>query len=212
VLLPRAITLFLFMPIVGWLYNHVDPRLLIAVGIGITYWSFQQLTHLSMQVGFWNLVPILLLMGVGMPCMFVTLSTLSLGAVRREEMTAASSLYTLARRVGGNLGYAIVATLVDRFSTGHRVHLVPHISDLNSVHRDAHAALTTRLFLRGVDPFTAQHKALALVDAEVNRQATMLAYNNISWIFAAMFLATLPLLLLFPRRKARPPADQATAH
>jgi DHA2 family multidrug resistance protein len=212
VLLPRAITLFLVMPVAGWLYNHMDPRLLIAVGIGITYYSFQQLTYLSMQVGFWNLVPILLLMGVGMPCMFVTLSTLSLSSVRREEMTAASSLYTLSRRVGGNLGYAIVATLVDRFTTGHRVHLIPHISDLNNVHRDSQATLANRLFLRGVDPFTAQHKALALVDAEVNRQATMLAYNNISWIFAVMFLATLPLLLLFPRRKARPPADQATAH
>src|SRR5262249_35308828 len=32
VLLPRAITLFLGMPIVGWLYNHVDPRLMIAAG------------------------------------------------------------------------------------------------------------------------------------------------------------------------------------
>ncbi len=212
VLLPRAITLFLVMPVAGWLYNHMDPRLLIAVGIGITYYSFQQLTYLSMQVGFWNLVPILLLMGVGMPCMFVTLSTLSLSSVRREEMTAASSLYTLSRRVGGNLGYAIVATLVDRFTTRHRVHLIPHISDLNNVHRDSQATLANRLFLRGVDPFTAQHKALALVDAEVNRQATMLAYNNISWIFAVMFLATLPLLLLFPRRQARPPADQATAH
>jgi MFS transporter, DHA2 family, multidrug resistance protein len=212
VLLPRAITLFLGMPIVGWLYNHVDPRLMIAAGIGLTYCTYQQLAHLSMHVAYWNLVPILLLMGSGMPCMFVSLSTLAFSTVRREEMTAATGLYTLTRRMGGNVGYALVATLVDRFSTGHRVHLVPHISDLNSVHRDSHAALTAGLFHGGVDPFTAQHRALALVDAEVNRQATMLAYNNISWIFGVMFLATLPLLLLFPRRIAGPPASKATAH
>jgi DHA2 family multidrug resistance protein len=163
-----------------------------------------------MSVGFWNLVPILLLMGAGMPCMFVTLSTLSLSTVRREEMTTATGLYTLFRRMGGNLGYAIVATLVERFSTVHRVHLIPHISDLNSIHQAYQATLTARLVQGGVDPLTAQHKALALVDAEVNRQATMLAYNNISWIFGVMFLATLPLLVLFSRKKTRQPTTQAT--
>ena len=132
VLLPRAITLFLAMPVVGWLYNYVDSRLLIAVGIGLTYLAFHQLAHLSLNVGFWNLVPIMLIMGAGLPCMFVTLSTASLSTVRREDMTAATSLYTLARRVGGNLGYALVATLVERFSVIHQAHLSAHISNLNS--------------------------------------------------------------------------------
>jgi DHA2 family multidrug resistance protein len=109
VLLPRMITLFFMMPVVGWLFNHVEPRLIIAVGVGITYWSFHYLGQLSLNVGFWNLVPIMLLMGVGVPCLFVPLSTVSLSAIRREDMTAATSLYTLARRVGGNIGYALVA-------------------------------------------------------------------------------------------------------
>ncbi len=49
-------------------------------------------------------------------------------------MTAATSLYTLARRVGGNIGYALVATLVDRFSVIHQGHLSDHISPLNSAY------------------------------------------------------------------------------
>ena len=32
-LLPRALTIFAMMPVVGWLYNRFDPRLLIAVGL-----------------------------------------------------------------------------------------------------------------------------------------------------------------------------------
>ena len=59
-------------------------------------------------------MPILLLMGVGLPCMFVPLSTVSLSTVRRAEMTAATGLYTLSRRVGGNIGYALLATLIER--------------------------------------------------------------------------------------------------
>jgi DHA2 family multidrug resistance protein len=201
VLLPRAIMLFLTMPLVGRLYNYVDPRLIIAVGIGLTYLAFHQLSHLSLNVGFWNLVPIMVLMGMGMPCMFVTLSTLSLNTVRREEMTASTSLYTLARRVGGNLGYALVATLIERFTIIHEAHLSAHISRLNSIYPSYQAALVARLAQQGSDPVAAQSKALALADSLVHRQATMLAYNNLAWIFGIMFLCTLPLLYLFPRRK-----------
>ncbi|HEX9869418.1 MAG TPA: DHA2 family efflux MFS transporter permease subunit [Candidatus Tectomicrobia bacterium] len=210
VLMPRMITLFFVMPIVGWLFNYVDPRLLIGIGIAITYWSFQQLAHLSLNVGFWNLVPIMLVMGVAVPCMFVPLSTVSLSTIRREDMTAATSLYTLSRRVGGNIGYALVATLIDRFSVAHRGHLIEHISPLNPAYLSYHANLTDRLVQGGGDPVAAPQKALALVNAEVNRQAAMLAYNDLAWTFGVMFLATLPLLFLLRRRQATPSAAPAT--
>lgn len=201
VLLPRAIMLFLIMPLVGRLYNHVDPRLIIATGIGLTYLAFHQLSQLSLNVAFWNLVPVMLLMGMGMPCMFVTLSTVSLNTVRREDMTASTSLYTLARRVGGNLGYALVATLLERFSIVHEAHLSTHISRLNPAYSSYHAALVARLVQQAGEPVAAQSKALALVDTLVHRQASMLAYNNLAWVFGIMFLCTLPLLYLLPRRK-----------
>jgi DHA2 family multidrug resistance protein len=196
VLLPRAAALFALMPVAGWLVNDVDARLLIAVGIALTCLSFQQLAGLSLHAGFGNLVPIMLLMGAGMPCMFVTLSTVSLRTVRREAMTSAAGLYTLARRVGGNVGYALVATLVERFATAHRVHLVAHVSDYNRVFQAYHGTLADRLARRRGEG-SAERAALALIDAEANRQATMLAYNDIAWLFGLMFLGTLPFVLLF---------------
>jgi DHA2 family multidrug resistance protein len=209
VLLPRMITLFLTMPIIGWLFNHMEPRLIIGVGIGLTYWTFQELAQLSLQVSYWNLVPIMLLMGVAVPCMFVPLSTLSLSGVRREDMTSATSLYTLTRRVGGNIGYALVATLVERLSATHRVHLIKHISPLNPAYLSYQTLVSARLAQAWGDPVAAQHRALALADAEVNRQAAMLAYNDIAWLFGTMFLATLPCLFLLPRRQASEAATRA---
>ncbi|HXH09095.1 MAG TPA: DHA2 family efflux MFS transporter permease subunit [Alphaproteobacteria bacterium] len=210
VLLPRMITLFFVMPIVGWLFNYVDPRLLIGTGILITYWSFQQLAHLSLNVGFWNLVPILLVMGVGVPCLFVPLSTVSLSTIPREDMTAATSLYTLARRVGGNIGYALVATLVERFSAAHRGHLIEHISPLNPTYLSHHGHLIDRLVHGGGDPVTAPHRALSLINSEVNRQAAILAYNDLAWLFGMMFLSTLPFLFLLSRRQAAPAPARAS--
>jgi len=212
VLMPRSLTLFLLMPLAGWLFNYVDPRLLIAVGIGVTYWAFHHLAHLSLNVGFWNLVPIMLLMGAGLPCVFVTLSTVSLRTVRREDMTAATGLYTLARSVGGNLGYALVATLLERFSVVHHVHLSAHISNLNNAYPGYYTALAARLLPQTGDPVAAQNQALAMIDALVHRQAAMLAYNDIARFFGVMFLCTLPLLLLFPRRKSARPSSTSTRH
>ena len=210
VLLPRAITLFLFMPVAGWLIKYVDPRLLIAAGIGLTYLAFHQLAHLSLNVGFWNLVPIMLIMGAGLPCMFVTLSTTSLSTIRREDMTAATSLYTVARRVGGNLGYALVATLVERFSVIHQSHLSAHISSLNSAYSSYYGTLAARLTRQTGDPVAAQGKALAMVDSLVHRQAAILAYNDLAWLFGIMFLATLPLLFFLPRRPRAQAASKSS--
>lgn len=202
VLLPRAIAIFLVLPVAGWLYNYVDSRLLVGLGVGILYWSYQQLAHLSLGVGIGNLVPLLLLLGSGMPFIFVTMTTLSVATIPREDITSASSLYTLARRVGGNIGYALVATIVDRRSQFHRAQLAANLNPMNDPYRQFHASLTTKLIQRGVNAVSAPHKALALINAVLNRQAAMLAYNDVSWIFGAIFLGAIPLLLLVPRRDA----------
>src|SRR5262249_37870071 len=142
----------------------------------------------------------------------VTLSTTSLNTVRREDMTAATGLYTLARRVGGNLGYALVATLIERFSILHQAHLSTHISNLNSAYSSYYATLAARLTRQTGDPVAAQSKALALVDSLVNRQAAILAYNDLAWLFGIMFLATLPLLFFLPRRQSARAASKLSQH
>ena len=136
----------------------------------------------------------------------------TLSTIRREEMTAATSLYTVARRVGGNLGYALVATLVERYSIIHQAHLSTHINNLNSAYSSYYATLAARLLRQTGDPVAAQSKALALVDNLVNRQAAILAYNDLAWLFGIMFLATFPLLVFLPRRRRAQTARTATRH
>jgi DHA2 family multidrug resistance protein len=203
VLFPRAISLFLIMPLAGWLYRYVDARGLVLLGLGFIFWSFYDLAHLTLDVGVWNLVPILLIMGAGMPFMFVTLSTVSLSTVDRSDMTDASSFYTLTRRVGGNIGYALVATIIARRTQFHRVRLVEHVSPLSLAFRHYQSSATTLLAHRGLSLHGAAHSALALINHLVNRQATMLAYNDTSWVMGVMFLASLPLVLWLPGRPPR---------
>jgi DHA2 family multidrug resistance protein len=201
ILAPRAVMLLICMPIVGRLYRHVDARVLVFLGILITCWSYYDLSRLSLTVGFWNLVPTLLIMGIGMPFMFITLTTLSLSTIPRADMTDASSLYTLSRRIGGNIGYALVATLVARGQQIHRVQLVAHVTPYNPNLADFQRQAAALLDHAGLNPAALQHTGLALLNSLVNRQAAMMAYNDVSWTFGLLFLATIPLALLLPSRR-----------
>jgi len=207
-LLPRAVTVFILMPLVGWLFNYVDARLLIATGIALIAWSFHDLAHLSSDVGFWNLTPILVIMGLGMPFQFVALTTISISTIRREEMTNASSLYTLTRRIGGNIGYALLATVVSRRGQFHRSRLVGNLASTNPVFTTAHAQLGNLIANRGVAPAVASVKATALLNAFLNQQSAIMGYNDAAWFVAVILVVTLPLVLLFPGRMPAGPVRQ----
>jgi DHA2 family multidrug resistance protein len=201
ILAPRALMLLVCMPVVGRLYRHFDARVLVVFGVLVTCWSYYDLAHLSLASGFWDLVPTLLIMGIGMPFMFVTLTTLSLSTIQRIDMTHASSLYTLARRIGGNIGYALVATLVARGEQIHRVQLVSHITPYNPNLAEFQRHTATIMAHAGLNPAAIKHAGQAVINVLINRQAAMMAYNDVSWILGLLFVTTIPLALLLPSRR-----------
>ena len=201
ILAPRAMMLMVCMPVVGRLYRHADARLLVVFGILVTCWSYYDLARLSLSVGFWDLVPTLLIMGIGLPFVFVTMTTLSLSTIPRADMTDASGLYTLARRIGGNLGYALAASLVARGEQVHRIQLVSQVTPYNFNWTAFQHQTDALLRQSGLNPAAIKQTGLALMQLLVSRQAAMMAYNDVAWIMGLMFLATLPMALLLPGRK-----------
>ena len=201
VLFPRAISLFLFMPLVGWLYKRLNIKFMVASGLAAIVYSYFMLAHLSLEASFWSLAPMLLVMGIGMPFVFVTLTTVSLSTVPRNEMTEASSLYTLARRVGGNIGYALAVSVVSGRLQFHHARLAENLTPGNPAFLAFRQQMANFLIRSGSDPVTAGQQTTRMLDGLVNRQAQMLAYNDTSLIFGILFLAVMPLLLLIPARK-----------
>ena len=201
VLFPRAFSLFLFMPVVGWLYKRLNIRLMVGFGLAAIVYSYFLLARISLQASFSTLTPLLLIMGIGMPFVFVTLTTVSLSTVPRSLMTEASSLYTLARRIGGNIGYALAASVVANRIQFHHTRLVEHTTSGNPAFLTLKQQMANLLLRSGTDPVTAGLKTNMIIDGLVNRQARMMAYNDTSLIFGLLFLVVMPLLLLIPSRK-----------
>ena len=201
VLMPRAVALMCVLPIVGQLYNYIDPRCLIIFGILIVCESYFQLAHLATTAGQGNIIPILLLMGTGMPFIFVTLSTLSLSSVEKELMTSASGLFNLFQQVGGNIGYAVMATLLERNTQIHHVFLGEHITPFDFNFVNFYHQTAGFLYRQGMAMGAAKDAAMAMVNGLVTQQAEMMAYNDISLFLMFMFSLCIPFVLMIPVQK-----------
>ena len=160
--------------------------------------AYYELSQLSLQVGFWNLVPSLLILGAGMPFLFVTMTSMSLATIPREQMTHGTSIYTLARLVGGNIGYAMVATLVADFTQVHRAALVKNITAFNPAYLSFHSGAAAGLTAYGMNPAAASQTANALINYTLNQQAAIMAYNDTTFVTGVLLIFVIPLVFLFP--------------
>ena len=108
------------------------------------------------------------------------------------------------RQLGGSVGIAISATLVQRFAAIHRADLIANVTQYNDVARERIAGITAALIAKGTAVPLAGSKALAVVDIQVTRQALMLSFEQLFLLFGACFVLSLPLLLLMHKSKSLP--------
>ena len=113
-------------------------------------------------------------------------------------MTQASSLYTLSRRVAGNLAYAIMATIVARRTQFHRARLMESITVLSPPFVLMRGGLVSGMMRHGANIAAAQTSANTVISGMVNSQATMMAYNDVYSTLYIMFLLVIPLVWIIP--------------
>jgi len=199
VLMPRALAMFLIMPIVGRLYNYVSPRILVGTGIILLMYGYWRLAHFNLYVGFWSFAPILILTGMGMGIAMVTLSTVSLSTIPRPQMTGASGLNTLTRREAGNISYALLATVLARRTQFHRAMLVDNVSNLNQGFLQMDQGLSHMLQNYGYNSAAIGGRDLGLINNIINSHATIMAYNDCFYALVPVLLVSMLLLFLLPK-------------
>ena len=212
--LPRTLIMLVVTPIAGRLYNSVDSRLLIGLGVLMMMVGYLNMSGFTLDMGWTHMMTSFLLTGAGMSFMFGPMSAVVMRSVPIRSLTAATSLYTLGRRVGGNVGYAFVASQVQHRTAFHRARLVDHVTPYDTTTNQMLDGLTGRLGAgRGLAPGTAESGALKLLDGTVTRHATMMAYNDVFWLMGMLFILSIPFVLMLSRgsghaAQARKAAEQ----
>jgi MFS transporter, DHA2 family, multidrug resistance protein len=195
-MLPRGLGSFIAMPLVGVLMGKFEPRKLLGLGIIGASLAFYQFAHLNLNVGYWNFFWPLILQGSAMGLIFIPLTTLTNDPIPKEKMGNATSLFNLMRNIGASIGIASVTTILTRHSQVHINNLVQHVTALNPQAQQMIDAMRGAMIAQGSDPATATQKAYATVFGMVQRQATMMSFNDVFFLLTLIFACMFPLIFL----------------
>jgi MFS transporter, DHA2 family, multidrug resistance protein len=201
---PRGIGTMAAMFMVARLINRVDNRLIILFGFSLTAVSMWQMSGFSLQMGMTPVIISGVLQGFGLGCTFVPLNTIALSTLPRHILTQGTAIRSLMRNLGGSIGISIlVATLAENTQVVHS-RLVESLRPDNPLLHGPYLA-----------PFSlVTPSGIAALNAEVTRQAAMVAYVDDFKLMMLIALLALPLLLLLrePRRDPIPaPIGAASA-
>jgi DHA2 family multidrug resistance protein len=198
--MPRGIGTLMSMIVVGRLVEKIDARLLILVGMSLMALSLWQMSGFALNMDKRPIIVSGIIQGLALGFIFVPLNTLAFGTIDAKFRTTAASLLNLARNIGGSIGISVVTVLLARNLQVSHSDLASHITPFSLP--PVNPAIT-----EGAPPVT--DAALALLDAEINRQALMIAYIDDFHLMMIVSLAAIPLLLLLRkgrRKESRQPA------
>jgi DHA2 family multidrug resistance protein len=200
VLSPGAVVLILLMPLVGRLVTRFDPRWLIAFGFGVLALALLHMARtLYPGIDFPTAVWLRIYQSVGLAFLFVPINTVVYVGVSPAKNNAVSGIVNLSRNMGGDIGIALVTTLVARRSQFHQANLTARLDPGNQALSEKLGALTQALQHAGSTSVEAARRAYGVISQQLLQQAQTLAYADVLFIFACFAAAMVPLVLLTRR-------------
>lgn len=198
-LIPGALATAVSMVLLGKNMHHFDPRVLVAVGAVMVAWSMYDLSRLSPDTGVDQLFWPLIFRGFAMGFLFLPLTMATLGDLPKHDVSAGSSFFSLTRQLGGSIGIALLTTVLSKQVVVHRSELVYHVTDTNPAFLERVQGAMGTFTANGGDAVVGQSQALAAIDRAVSIQSLLLSYRDVYLVVGALFIFTLPLLLLLSK-------------
>jgi MFS transporter, DHA2 family, multidrug resistance protein len=191
-----GIATILVMPIAGILSGKVDPRYLIGIALlvqGIALWN---MSTLNTNMTFQDAAVARMIQSVGLPFMFVTITSVAYVGLRPEENNQASALMNVSRNLGGTLGISFAQTMLARQAQVHQAQYVETLNPLNPNYNQAISGIAHGLMGQGLSAADANRAAGAVLYRTLGQQAAMLSYIDVFHIMMWMVFICLPLVLL----------------
>jgi DHA2 family multidrug resistance protein len=195
---PRGIGTMAAMMLVGRLVGRLDTRLLLAVGLGLTAWSFYTMTGWTPDVSQTEIVVIGVVQGAGLGFLFVPLSSATLATLPPDERTEGAGIYNLSRNIGSSVGISVVTSLLTQNTQANHADIAQHVTAVNRQFDNPAIA-------HMLSPVTAAGRAA--LDAVVAQQAQIIAYIDDYKLLMIATLAAVLLLVVFKKPSGGGDAD-----
>jgi DHA2 family multidrug resistance protein len=193
--------MMLMMLVVGRLSGRIQPKYLIMAGAIFCAVSMYGLTNTYGDLDFWFFARSRLLLGVGLPLIFLPIMAASYDGIPPAKTDQASALMTAARNTGGSIGISIVSNVLAHREQFHQSRLVEHAIPSSVPYQETLQQVTSYFVAQGSSLAQAQQQAIAWIGQQVQAQASFLAYMDAFWVLTLISLAAVPLALMLRKIK-----------
>ncbi len=182
---PRGIGTMLAMMVVGRITNRVDARAIMAVGFALTAFALYQMTHMSLDMDSWLVIESGFIQGLGIGFTFVPLSAAAFATLPANLRNDGTPIFSLLRNIGSSVGISIVQAMLTRNTARAHAEIATSVTAANPA-------------LQSVPQLWDPHSpvGLAVLNAEVTRQAAMVSYLQDFSLMMYLTILAMPLLLL----------------
>ncbi|HEY3800027.1 MAG TPA: DHA2 family efflux MFS transporter permease subunit [Caulobacteraceae bacterium] len=192
----------LVMPAAGFLSGKADPRLLLGAGLLIQVVAIWNMSHLDTGLDFAHASEARLFSSIGLPFMFVTVSSLAYVGLAPGENNQASGLMNVARNLGGTIGISLTQTLLAQREQAHQSQLAETLNNFNPNYAAAVRHTAQMLQFQGVPPAEAAQVATGHIYQALQKQAAMLSFVDAFHALMIVILCLTPTILLMRSRPA----------
>lgn len=179
------------MLIVGRLVGKVDVRLLLGFGFLTTALSLWQMGGYSTYLSPADIVWPGVIQGFGLGFVFVPLTTITFSTLSSSLRADGTAIYSLSRNIGSSIGISVVQTLLTQNTQVNHASLAEHVTPFAAAGEGIANAYNDVFGSAG----------MAALNAEITRQASLIAYLDDFKLMMWMTILVMPLLFFIRLKK-----------
>ncbi len=187
----------ILIPMVPVLMRFVDSRFICGAGFFLFGLGSFMSGSLNLDFAGDQFIFIQIIRAIGQPMVLVPMSILATAMIPPSQAGSAASLYNILRNLGGAVGIAVLATVLDSRAAY-------YFDILRTYVTEASPAAVDRLTLMA-EHLGSSEAALRLMDTQVREQAQIMAYND-AFHFVGITLACSMVCILLTRSVPKGPA------
>jgi DHA2 family multidrug resistance protein len=201
VLSPGGVVTMAMMFVVGRAVAKVQPKYLIIAGAVLVALSMYRMTNVYGDLGFWFMARSRMLIGVGLPLIFMPIMAASYDGIAPNKTGQASALINAARNTGGSIGVSIISSVLTHRQQFHQNRLVKQVTPSSMQYQNTLQQITSFFAGHGSSSAQAHDQAIQWIGQQVQAQASFLSYVDAFWVLMFISLSAVPLALT--RRKVK---------
>ncbi|MGM4892953.1 DHA2 family efflux MFS transporter permease subunit [Tardiphaga sp. 839_C3_N1_4] len=194
-----GVAMFLTAPLVARLMQKIDMRYLIMTGLVLFAAGTWQMTWVTRDFDFYELLLPQILRGIGMMMAMVPINNIALGTLAPQMLKNASGLFNLTRNLGGALGLALINTVLDHRTDFHITRLHDKVTWGN-----AQAVEMLNMFTQKFQGMgDASRMAMKQLSQIVHRQAVVMSFGD-AFFALSVFYVGLSLMVMLLNKPSNP--------